>query len=200
MFSKLILFVWSWTFLVTTASVFLYDQNAVFNSVFDKMNFKELLFKQLLNAPLSSNSISDKNLLAYSPLSTSDNTNYGYVYSQVYTSDDCSGQIVGSVGISTEACVPYNESSYSFSFNEGKPLVLIFRFLLVFSLFVDDCSDLMLNTFSDLSCQQLSTSVNIYENISQCMVDIDADIGGSAQVMCSTGKSIPVNTDSILFR
>jgi hypothetical protein len=58
----------------------------------------------------------------------------------------------------------------------------------------------MLNTFSDLSCQTLSSSVNIYQNISECMVDIDAEIGGSAQVMCSTGKTIPVNTDSILFR
>jgi hypothetical protein len=120
---KLIMLVWLWGFVFATTSAVNYDQDVVFNSLFGQMNFKDLLFKQLLNGPLSSNTVSDKNnILAYSPLSTSDSTNPGYVYSQIFVNDDCSGQIVGSVGISTEACVPYNESSYSFSFSQSNPL------------------------------------------------------------------------------
>ncbi len=52
--------------------------------------------------------------------SSNANSNFGYVYEQFYYSNQCNGTIFAAIGISTTACLPLKNSSFSLSFSQGK--------------------------------------------------------------------------------
>ncbi len=61
--------------------------------------------------------------------SSNANSNFGYVYQQFYYSNQCNGTIFAAIGISTTACLPLKNSSFSLSFSQGKsniPFSLLF--------------------------------------------------------------------------
>ena len=56
---------------------------------------------------------------------------FGYIYNQFYYNQNCNGTIFGALGASTEACLPFKNNSFSFSFSNCKCPYLLLQYDLI---------------------------------------------------------------------